>query len=158
MRWPLMARLAASACAAVLMGLAACSHTPRPPPKTPPVTITIEPTSDINPDNHNQPCPVVVRVYQLSSTTEFLGAQFEAIYPNDTATLGKSLISKQEMTAIPGHHDRLQLELASETRALGVLVAFSDFEHARWRLTTAPGPHALRLVLSADAAQLISTP
>jgi type VI secretion system protein VasD len=120
--------------------------------------VAVDSSVDLNPDADGRPSPVVVRIYQLSSATDFLSAEFSAVYRNDAGILGKTLISKQEFVAIPGEHDTMQWDVASETRALGVLVAFRDIDHAHWRLITAPGSRPLTLLLSASTAQLQPPP
>jgi type VI secretion system protein VasD len=142
--------------ASVLL-LGACAHKPRPtpPPKPPVLTITVNSAAGLNPDPHSgTPSPVVVRIYQLASASDFLSADFNALYRNEAATLGKSLIARQELTALPGKNSTEKLELAGETRALAVLVAFSDIEHAHWRVTQAADSHPMVLTLGAKSVQL----
>jgi type VI secretion system protein VasD len=122
------------------------------------LALAVVASSGLNPDADGRPSPVVVRIYQLTSTGEFLGAEFAALYPNDSATLGKTLVSKQEFSALPGQHDSVKLELASETRALGVLVAFRDIDHARWRVTASADAPPAQLLLGAASAALQPKP
>ncbi|HEY1283990.1 MAG TPA: type VI secretion system lipoprotein TssJ [Steroidobacteraceae bacterium] len=138
---------------AVLAGslsLAACASAP---PKPQPLTLTFEAAPELNPSPEGTPSPVVVRVYQLSSDTDFRNASFGALYPGDgVAALGKNLIARQEVITFPGERSNVQVPVASETRAIGILVAYRDIDHATWRLVCAAKPGALRVALSKGAA------
>jgi type VI secretion system protein VasD len=153
----LVSRRGLALMAGLTLLLGGCAHKPRPapPPKPPVLTITVNSAAGLNPDPRSgAPSPVVVRIYQLASASEFMNADFNAIYRNEAATLGKALIAKQELTAFPGERSTQKLELASETRALAVLVAFSNIEHAQWRVTGAANTHPMVLTLGANTVQL----
>jgi type VI secretion system protein VasD len=149
-------RVVFSACLATL--LVACKHAPPAPspPKPRIVAITLESSADLNPDSDGRASPVVLRLYQLSSTDDFLNAEFVALYRNDAATLGRALIAKKELAVLPGEHSTIKLELAGDARSLGVLVAYRDIDHATWRLTGTTDQSALRLSLGAKSAMLQS--
>jgi type VI secretion system protein VasD len=136
--------------------LAGCAHKhPAPPPKPPVLTITVNSSDGLNPDPRSgASSPVVVRIYQLTSESDFLNADFNALYRNEAPTLGKSLVTRQELTVLPGTSSTEKLELASETRALAVLAAFSDIEHSQWRVTRAAEAHPMVLTLGAKSVQL----
>ena len=140
--------------------LSACKHVPPPatPQKPRVLTLAVISSPELNPDPRGRPSPVVVRLYQLSSTADFSNAEFSALYPNDTSILAKTLLSKQEFTVFPGEHSTVAVEFANEARWLGVLVAYNDIDHASWRLIDAAQSGSLTLSLNAKSAQLQPRP
>jgi type VI secretion system protein VasD len=120
--------LIAMACGA--LALAACASKPAKPAPTQAVVIA---SADVNPDSMGRPSPVVVRIYQLSGDAQFNDAGFFALYDNEQATLGSSLIMRDERTLFPGQQVSLDLALSPETRFLGVAAAYRDVRSARWR-------------------------
>jgi type VI secretion system protein VasD len=120
--------LIALACGA--LALAACASKPVKPAPTQAVVIA---SADVNPDSMGRPSPVVVRIYQLSGDAQFNDAGFFALYDNEQATLGSSLIMRDERTLFPGQQVSLDLALSPETRFLGVAAAYRDVRSARWR-------------------------
>jgi type VI secretion system protein VasD len=136
----------------------ACKHAPAPvvvaSPKRQTLTVMVESGTSLNPDPDGHASSVVVRIYQLSSETEFMHANFGEIYRSDAQTLGKTLVAKQEFVALPDEHRQLSLEVANDTRLLGVVIAFRDIDHATWRLTGEPSAGSLRLTLGTTDAQL----
>jgi type VI secretion system protein VasD len=145
-------------CLALL--ISACKHAPPPPapPRPRVLTLAVVSAADLNPDHSGRPSPVVVRLYQLSSTTDFSNAEFAAVYPSDTSTLAKTMVSKQELTVLPGERTTVQVEFANEARALGILVAYYDIDHANWRLIGTASSGSSTLSLGARSAQLVSSP
>jgi type VI secretion system protein VasD len=133
-----------------------CTHAPgtvaQPNPQS--LTVAVDSEPYLNSDPDGQPSSVVVRIYQLESAPGFMDATFTDLYRRDAQTLDKSLIAKQEFVAFPGEHRTLQLDIASNTKVLGILVAFRDVDHAAWRVTGSPGPGTLVLTLGAHSAQL----
>jgi type VI secretion system protein VasD len=113
-----------------LLILAACASTPPKPAATQAVLIA---SANVNPDALGRPSPVVVRIYQLSGDAQFNDAGFFALYDHERATLGSSLIMRDERTLFPGQKVTLDLALAPGTRFLGVAAAYRDVRTARWR-------------------------
>ena len=73
----------------VLTAVAACSAPPKPPPPTV-VELTLTATPDANPSPSGQGAPtqgapLVVRIYQLGSTSAFTGAEFFPLFNQDQA-------------------------------------------------------------------------
>lgn len=142
------------------LSITACKHAPPPPapPKPRILTLAVVSAADLNPDQDGRPSPVVVRLYQLSATSDFANAQFEAVYPNDASSLAKTMVSKQELPVSPGQRTTIQVEFANETRALGILVAYRDIDHANWRVIGPVTTGSSTLSLGAKSAQLVSSP
>lgn len=113
-----------------VLALAACASKP---PKPSPTQAVVIASADVNPDSMGRPSPVVVRIYQLSGDAQFNDAGFFALYDNEQATLGSSLIMRDERTLFPGQRVSLDLALSPETHFLGVAAAYRDVRTARWR-------------------------
>ena len=137
--------------------LAACAGPPPPPPPTQ-VSGTIQAAANVNPSASKRPSPLLVRVYELKSAAAFNNADFMALYQRDQAELSTELVAKEEFVLAPGESKSYAKTLAPETRFLGVVAAYRDLEHAKWRSIVAVQPaqkHQLRIVaneLSIDAS------
>ena len=118
----------AMACA--LLGLAACASTP---PKPAPTQAVLAASANVNPDALGRPSPVVVRIYQLSGDAQFNDAGFFALYDHERATLGSSLLMRDERTLFPGQKVTFDLALSPGARFLGVAAAYRDVRRAHWR-------------------------
>jgi type VI secretion system protein VasD len=123
-------RLGTLAVLLMALALAACASQP---PKPAPVAAAISASADVNPDSLGRASPVVVRIYQLSGDAEFKDADFFALYDHEKATLGSSLIMRDERTLFPGQHARLDLALSPDARFLGVVAAYRDIRASHWR-------------------------
>ena len=128
--------LRALSAAAVLCALLACAAKP-PPPKEekPPPRLHTEvfAAPDANRDTTGRALPIVVRLYQLKAAGNFTGADFFSLYDKEAATLGDTLIAREEVTLVPGQRRTLVMPLNPEATHLGVLGAFSDLDRATWR-------------------------
>jgi type VI secretion system protein VasD len=124
----------------LLVALAACGGPPPPPPPTV-VSLTLTAAPDANPSPTGQGAPVVLRVYQLASTSGFTGAEFFLLFNQDQATLGPDLVHRDEMILAPGQTKTLTLTPTDPVKAIGVFAAYRDFQHATWRGTADVPPH-----------------
>ena len=120
--------LAAMLAAAVLLG--ACASKPPPPAS---VAGTIAASPEVNPSASRRPSPILVRVYELKSAAAFNGADFMSLYQRDQASLAADMLAKEEYTLSPGESKTFAKTLAPDTRFLGVVGAYRDLEHAKWR-------------------------
>lgn len=126
---------AAFALLAVLVG---CSSPP-PPPTV--VKLTLSATKDVNPDQAGQGAPLAIRVYQLSSTSAFDGAEFFPLFNNDTNTLKNTLIERDQFILAPGASKTVTITPKDQVTAIGLFAAYRDFQHAQWRADVAVPPH-----------------
>ena len=131
------------ACAALV--LTACASKPAKPVQTKAILVT---SADVNPDSTGRPSPIVVRIYQLRSDTEFNRADFFTLYEKDKETLGSSLIGRDEKTLFPGQRLESDLPLSSEARFVGVIAGFRDLSRSRWRALIGAPEKSLLKVLS----------
>jgi type VI secretion system protein VasD len=125
----LLGRRPAAALAAALL-LAACAS---PPPKPASVTGTIQASAEVNPSASNRPSPLLVRIYELKSAASFNAADFMSLYQRDQAQLAADMIAKEEYVLAPGETKTFAKTLAPDTRFIGVVAAYRDVEHAKWR-------------------------
>lgn len=99
----------------------------------PEVVIRINAAADINPDISGRPSPIVVRIYALKSDDIFNNADFFALYEKDSATLGDTMTSREELEISPGESLELEQEYDLKTTHVGVLAAYRDLDNAIWR-------------------------
>ena len=93
--------------------------------------ITVD--SNVNPDRAGRPSPIVVRIYELKAVAAFNGADFFALFDNESATLSGELVGREEFQLQPGETRQYSRQLQPETKFIGVVGAFRDLEQARWR-------------------------
>jgi type VI secretion system protein VasD len=128
-------KCAALACLAFV--LAACAGGP---PKPAQVTGTIQASAQVNPSTSKRPSPVLLRIYELKSAAYFNNADFMSLYQRDQTELSTDLLGKDEFVLAPGESKSFAKTLTPETRFLGVVAAFRDLEHSRWRSVVAIQP------------------
>jgi len=140
-------RCAAAAAAAVALALAGCASAPKPTQ----LAATIQASEAVNPSSSQRPSPLLVRVYELKTAAAFNAADFMSLYQRDKAELGADLVAKEEFMLAPGESKKFARTLAPDTRFLGVVAAFRDVEHARWRSIVAVQPGQMHnVVIHAD--------
>ncbi|MDF5525712.1 type VI secretion system lipoprotein TssJ [Vibrio parahaemolyticus] len=88
---------------------------------------------NINPDSNGRPSPVVVYVFELTSTTLFESQDFFSIYEEHEKVLGPDLVNKYEISLTPGQKEIYQASMSPKTEYLGIVAAFRDIENSNWR-------------------------
>ncbi len=106
---------------------------PKPPPPPPKLAINIVAAAQLNPDIRARPSPVLMRIYELKTATQFASADFMALFDQDRNILANDVVTREEFVMQPGGTKSLNKLLAPETQAIGVIAAFRDLERARWR-------------------------
>jgi type VI secretion system protein VasD len=139
-----------------LLCLTACASGPKPTH----VQIDLQVMENINPDMNGRPSPVVVRLYELNSLTAFNSADFFSLYDKDRQTLGNELLAVDELRLMPDETRKLERTLQPDTQYLGIIAAFRDLEHSKWRSSMAIAPHkTTQLVIELKENQIsIATP
>ena len=134
--------------------IAGCASTPKPTP----LTGELRASANINPSVSQRPSPLLVRVYELKSATAFNSADFVSLYQNDQAALGPEMVAREEITLNPKESRPWARTASPETRFIGVLAAFRDLDHAKWRsvLALQPGQRQ-RVVINADTLAIAIT-
>ena len=125
-----------------LLAFAGCSAPPPPPPTQ--VNLTLSATADVNPTTSGQAAPVVVRVYQLASTSGFEGAEFFPLFNQDQSVLKTDLVKKDEFLLSPGAEEDHHLDAdrsGDRARHLRGLPGFPARQMARHRADPRPQDH-----------------
>lgn len=117
-----------------LIAVSACSRDKAPDPS--PVELAISASSQVNPDRNDRPSPVLVRVYELRSPGTFETADFFALIEQDQAVLGREMVNRWEFQLDPGEQRTFEASFDAASGFLGLVAAFRDIEHARWRAAT----------------------
>jgi type VI secretion system protein VasD len=128
-----------AAALSLLVGIVSCSSPPPPPPTVVNLTVSASPT--VNPTASGQAAPIVVRVYQLGSTTGFEQAEFFQLFNQDQAFLKTDMVKRDDFLLTPGQTKTATLAPTDQVKALGVLAAYRDFQHTTWRATVPVPPH-----------------
>jgi type VI secretion system protein VasD len=123
----------------VALVLSACGS--KPPAKPASVTGTVQASTQINPSASKRPSPLLIRIYELKSAANFNAADFMSLYQRDQGELGGDLLAKEEFVLNPGETKTFAKTLAPDTRFLGVVAAYRDLEHAKWRTVVAVQPN-----------------
>lgn len=135
--------------------LAGCASGPPAPAQ---IAGTIQASSQLNPSASKRPSPLLLRVYELKSAAGFNNADFMSLYQRDQAELAADLLGKEEFVVSPGESKRFAKTLSPETRFLGVLAAYRDLEHSKWRSVVAVQPRQKQqLVIHADELSVDAT-
>ena len=116
----------------LLLGACASDPEPLPPPPTR-LEATIEASTYINLDIRNRPSPVVTRLYELESETNFVNADFFDLYDDQDATLLGMIVRRDEFAVMPLDKLTVERQLQPSTRFIGVIAAYRDIDKAMWR-------------------------
>lgn len=144
---------------AAMPALAACSSAPPPPP--PPTTIQLTVIGDkmLNPDPNGRPSPVMLRLYQLGPSDAFANADFFQVIDQDKATLGPTLLDRQELAVPPESRQTVTVQPKPDVKTLAVAAAFRAYEEAGWRAMQPIQPNkANSFVLTATASTITLVP
>jgi type VI secretion system protein VasD len=147
MRWP--RPLGLGLLAVVLV--AGCAAEEAAPPPTE-LHLALSAVPSLNPDKDGRPSPVVVRLFELTTPTEFNQADFFDLFDNDRATLGDALVATDELEVLPADKRSLDRTLDPRTRFVGFLAAFREVEVSSWRAVAPVTPNAVNaLALTLDS-------
>lgn len=121
----------------IAVTLASCGVKEYILPSTAHIDLQITASNDLNPNKEGRPSPLVIRMYELHTRDEFANGDFFTIYDNETKTLGKSMLAKDEMEFKPGEKRHIERATNPQTRFLGIVAAYRDIDNARWRALVA---------------------
>lgn len=106
-------------------------------PSTAYYAMDITAAPELNPNKDGRPSPLVIRLYELKSLDEFNNGDFFAIYDNEAKTIGKTMLSKEEIEMKPGEKRHIDRTANPQARYLGVIAAYRDLDNAQWRAVVA---------------------
>ncbi|MEM1074113.1 MAG: type VI secretion system lipoprotein TssJ [Pseudomonadota bacterium] len=117
----------------VLMMLAGCSG--RAPETPKPVSKTVNVAAGSNVNQYNEASnPVVVRLYQLSSRSEFEAAPFWTIFDGNSPELAGVVLDRRSLSPLfPGETRLVSFDLVPDVYFLGAFAEFADFETQNFR-------------------------
>ena len=117
-------------CAFGIVTLLGCGGTPKQD-----IFVTLNSTEELNPDPDGTPHSVVVRVYTLKDDDRFKKATFTDLWKRDRDTLGRDLLTWEEVTVHPGSEYPLEfeVELKEDQGFLGVVAFFLEYQGKAWR-------------------------
>ncbi|HET7794994.1 MAG TPA: type VI secretion system lipoprotein TssJ, partial [Rhizobacter sp.] len=121
---------------------------------------TVVASAQVNPDTRKRPSPVMVRVFELKSSTSFDQADFVSLFEKEQAVLGADLLGRDEFVLRPGESRSVSKQLSPDTRFIGVMVGYREIERARWRavVPVAVGKkNEMRIDLAEIAVQALRT-
>ncbi len=120
------------------------------PPATE-VSGVLQASANVNPSVSRRPSPLLLRVYALKTATAFNAADFVSLYQHDQTELGADMLGREELILKPGDSRPLTTVNSPDTRFIGVLAAYRDLDHAKWRSIVAIQPgRTQRVVISAE--------
>ncbi|CAH0129018.1 type VI secretion system lipoprotein TssJ [Pseudomonas brassicacearum] len=99
------------------------------------LNLTLTANDQLNPDLNGRPSPVVVRLFELRHPVAFENSDFFSLYERARETLAPDLVSSEELELRPGETVELRLGITGDGRYVGILAAYRDLPHARWRYT-----------------------
>ena len=109
----------------VILMVAACNpfkkKKPPPPPEPTRVVLEFEAAGNINPNPEGRASP------------KFEDADFFALYEKDEEVLGGELVNKEEILLKPNEKRTVFYETTDDTRTIGVIGAFRDYEQSQWK-------------------------
>ncbi|KAA0581177.1 type VI secretion system lipoprotein TssJ [Azospirillum sp. B21] len=144
---------------AAVPALAACSSAPPPPPPPTTIQLTVVGAKALNPDPNGRPSPVMLRLYQLGPSDAFANADFFQVIDQDKATLGPTLLDRQELAVPPDSRQTVTVQPKPDVKTLAVAAAFRAYEEAGWRAMQPIQPNkANNYVLTATGSTITLVP
>jgi type VI secretion system protein VasD len=121
-------------------GLAACLTGCSTPPAQAPkacdvqvVTLNIYANDNINPNEHGNPRPVVVRLYQLKNDVRMENATYDEILLKDKDTLGEDLAKMDEVEVFPNDLVQVKFERIKDASVLAGVALFHGPKGTSWK-------------------------
>jgi type VI secretion system protein VasD len=147
MERPILARrLAALALAGLVTGsiagfaslaLGGCSSAPPPAAPKPCnvqiVTLRIYAADNINPNENENPRPVVVRLYQLKEQMRLQNAGYDEVLFQDKEVLGDDIVKVDEISIFPNDLVEVKFERNKDASVLGGVALFHGPKGQSWK-------------------------
>lgn len=106
--------------------------------------ITITAANDLNRDEKERAAPVLLRLYELRSSTNFEAADYFSLQSDDRALLGNDLLLREEFILRPGEQKRIRRKSHPDLEAVALMAGYRELARSNWRAVTriAPAPEA----------------
>lgn len=125
-------RLWLPALGALSLALTACSTAPAQPEQMK-LDLAIKAKDTLNPDDKGRASPVLVRLYELKTSSTFENADYYSLNAADRTVLTRDLLVRDEFILRPGEFRDIERKLDPDTQVLGLLVGYRDLGKATWR-------------------------
>lgn len=130
-------------CSVLVLPLAGCGKAMElaglktPQPKERVVPLELLAAQNLNAGNGTKGLALVVKVYQLKSTTAFDQAPYSAFLDENSekAALGSDLVKTTEILVMPGQDHELVERVAPDAGQIGIVALFRTPAAVRWRFT-----------------------
>ncbi|MFA7554828.1 MAG: type VI secretion system lipoprotein TssJ [Spongiibacteraceae bacterium] len=121
--------------------------------------LKISASSELNPDRDGRPSPIVIKVFALSDDRQFKREDFLSLYENPAERLGSDLIESFELKEFSPEEKREEIiHLKPETRFIGIMAAYVQYDVAQALLILPITPHASNThLIRAERLRIIST-
>lgn len=140
------------ALAASLLVLTGCA-TVSPYSELTKLELTLQGSSQLNPDLNHRPSPIVLHLLELKHPVAFENADFFSLYQRPRQALAPDLVAIEELELRPGEKRALKLTVQAGSRYVAVLAAYRNLPESNWRLIIPLDEKALNQVsLRLDAA------
>lgn len=125
------AYLRCSLVALLAIALAGCQATKRGLNFETSAAINLSAETDVNPDMDGRASPVVIRVFKLTDARQFQREDFLNLYENAEQRLGNDLLDVVILKElVPGESREELIELTPETRYLGFMAEYMQYQKA----------------------------
>lgn len=101
--------------------------------EAPPIALTIEATSRVNPDAGGHALATELRIYQVRDASALEMASFEDVWQGAEGVLGPALLSQETLTIYPGETLSRELRPADEASAIVAVVIVRQPAGRTWR-------------------------
>lgn len=107
-------------------------------------------SGDVNPNEHGQAAPILVRSYDLTTREPFEAADYFSLAADDKSLLGSSCLRMEEFVLRPGERRKVRRKASPGMAYLGVTAAYRALQDSIWRASCAvpqPSSHWFDAVL-----------
>lgn len=133
-------QMAVLLCAQFFVLSACMANMPKAPTNK---TIGIEAGPSVNQYN-DASNPIVLRLYQLSSRTEFEAADFWGIFNNNAPDLAGTILDKRSLSPLyPGERRLVAFDLQPDVFYIAAFAEFSDYENQQFKAVVPISPERL---------------
>lgn len=120
-----------------------------------PLEITIMATEDANPAINGRPSPVVVTLFELSTTSNFLSTDFFSLQSSGGTVLADELVGIEQHSLLPGEIRIIRRKAGLRSRFLGVIAGFRDLENSMWRTSISlPAPYLAGRIITMGSSPI----